>query len=294
MAVSPSSSAQAARVAIAARLRNLMLDAGLNGHELTQLCGWSASKTSRILHAKTPASDDDIRTWCQACGSPAEAPDIIEANRVAGSAYQQWKLKHRTGMRKAQEESAPLMERAKLMRVYASNVVPGMLQTAAYATSLMTTITTFQGTPDDVADAVSARVARSRIIHEGNHRLALLIEEAVLHYRVADDATMAAQLDSLLTAMSLPRVSIGIVPLNARRQRMWPLEAYYMYDDERVHVELLAAFVAVTAPSEVAVYSRAFGEIAGAAVHGDQARALIQRARQRFGGESTCKTVQEL
>lgn len=279
MAVSPSSSAQAARAAIAARLRNLMLDAGLKGHELAARCGWSEAKTSRILHAKTPASDEDIRTWCRACDAPAEAADLVDANRVAGSAYQQWRHKHRTGMRRAQKESAPLMERAKLMRVYASNVIPGMLQTTAYATAVMKTITDFQGTPDDVAEAVAARVARSRVIYEGDHRFALLIEEAVLQYRIADDVTMAAQLDFLLTAMSLPRVSISVVPLSVRRTRIWPLEAFYMYDDERVHVELLAAFVAVTAPGEVAAYSRAFTELAAASVQGDQARALIRNAR---------------
>lgn len=291
MAVSPSSSAQAARAAIAARLRNLMLDAGLNGHKLTALCGWSEAKTSRILHAKTPASDEDIRTWCAACNVPDEAADLIDANRVAGSAYQQWKHKHRTGMRRAQIESAPLMERAKSMRVYVSNVMPGMVQVTAYATAVMTAITTFQGTPNDVTDAVSARVARSRVIYEGDHRFALLIEESVLYYRVCDDATLAAQLEFLLAVMALPRVSLGIVPLDADRRRMWPLEAFYMYDDERVHVELLGAFVAVTAPSEVATYSRAFTEIAKTAAYGDQARALIQRALDRFTRKSACKNV---
>lgn len=280
MAVSPSSSAQAARVAIAARLRSLMLDAGLNGDQHATRCGWSPAKTSRILAAKTPASDDDIRTWCQACGAPAEAADLIDANRAAGAAYQQWRQKHRRGMRRAQQESAPLMERAKSMRVYASNVMPGMVQTVAYATALMGTITDFQGTPDDVTDAVAARVARSRVIYEGDHRFALLIEEAVLYFRVGSNETMAAQLDSLLTAMSLSRVSLGVVPLTADRSRIWPLEAFYLYDEDRVHVELLSAFVAVTAPSEVALYSRAFTEIANVAAYGDQARALIHRARE--------------
>lgn len=293
MALSPSSSAQAARAAIAARLKNLMLDAGLNGHQLAGVCGWSEAKTSRIINAKSPASDEDIRTWCRACGASGEAADLVDANRVAGSAYQQWKHKHRTGMRRSQRESVPLLERAKSMRVYTSNVVPGMLQTTAYATALMTTITAFQGTPDDVADAAAARIARSRVIYEGDHRFALLIEEAVLYYRVGDDATMAAQLEFLLTAARLPRVSLGIVPLNAPRTRMWPLEAFYTYDDERVNVELLAAFIAITAPSEVAIYARAFTEIAKTAVYGDQAGDLIRRARASFTGESACKTVQE-
>lgn len=60
-----------------------------------------------------------------------------------------------------------------------------------------------------------------------------------------------------------------------------------------MNVELLAALVAITASSEVAVYSRAFTEIAKIAVYGDQARELIQSARNSVGNESACKTVQE-
>ncbi|WP_372450444.1 hypothetical protein [Streptomyces tagetis] len=47
---------------------------------------------------------------------------------------------------------------------------------------------------DDVADAVRARTARSRVVHEGNHRFALLVEEAVLHHRVCDGPEPAARL----------------------------------------------------------------------------------------------------
>ena len=53
MPSSPSSSAQAARLAVAARLRDLMLDAGLRAGELAARCGWSNAKSSRIINAKT-------------------------------------------------------------------------------------------------------------------------------------------------------------------------------------------------------------------------------------------------
>ncbi|WP_369405638.1 helix-turn-helix domain-containing protein [Streptacidiphilus neutrinimicus] len=52
MATSPLSTVQAARETIAGRLRELRLDAGLTGDELSRRCGWHAAKTSRIEHTK--------------------------------------------------------------------------------------------------------------------------------------------------------------------------------------------------------------------------------------------------
>ncbi|MFI6524789.1 helix-turn-helix domain-containing protein [Streptomyces uncialis] len=282
MPASPSSHAQAAREVIAGRLRELRVEAEITGHELAVRCGWSPAKSSRIERARTAPSDADIRAWCAACGAHDQVRDLVAANRRADRLYVHWKKLHRHGMRGAQDEVVPLYERTRLFRVYCSNVVPGMLQTEAYATALLSAIADFQGTPDDAPDAAASRVERSEVLHDGRHRFALLIEEAVLRHRVGDPATMAGQLGYLLAVMALPQVSLGIVPAGAER-RVWPLEAFYMFDDRQVSVELLTAGVNVTAPGEIAVYAKAFSRLTGMAVHGQAARALISEAIEFHG-----------
>ncbi|GGZ22856.1 XRE family transcriptional regulator [Streptomyces nitrosporeus] len=277
MPTSPLSSAQAARAAIAAQLDGIRRDAGLTGHELAVRCGWHKSKASRIARAKTAPSDADIRAWCEACGAGERAPDLIAASRTAESMYVHWRQIHRDGMRRVHEKTVPLYERTGRFRVYASNVVPGMLQTADYATGLLRSITAFQGTPDDVADAVQARLNRSRVVYEGNHRFALLLEEAVLYYRVCDGPELAAQLRHLQGVMARPNVSLGIIPFTARRT-VWPLEAFYAFDDAQVAVETLTAEVNITAPSEVHTYLRAFAELSRTAVYGAGARGCLTKA----------------
>jgi hypothetical protein len=59
---------------------------------------------------------------------------------------------------------------------------------------------------------------------------------------------------------------------------MWTLEAFTVFDDARVHVELLSAQVTITVPGEVIVYLRAFDRLAALAVYGAEARALITAA----------------
>lgn len=278
MPISPSSSAQAAREAVAQRLRELRADAGITGPELAARCGWSHPKTYRIEGARTPPSAEDIRLWCEACGTADQAPDIIAQSRNAESMYVEWRRKVRTGLKQLQKSYVPLFKSTRLFRVYSPTLVPGLLQTEGYAMGLLSTITEFRDIPNDVAEAVAARLERSRILHEPGHRFLLIVEEAALHHRVADADAMAAQLGYLLTAGALPTVSLGVIPMSATPRPMWPLETFHMYDDTLVSVELLSARVTVTQPSEIAVYAAAFERLRKLAVYSAEARELIVNA----------------
>ncbi|MFI6983966.1 helix-turn-helix domain-containing protein [Embleya sp. NPDC050154] len=282
MPSSPFSSAQAARESVAARLRDLRLDADLTMQDLADRCDWSKAKTSRIEAAKTTPSDADLRAWCSACGAEGQAPDIIAASRSADSMYVEWRRMQRTGLRRLQGANALLYERTKVFRMYCSRVVPGPLQTKDYAHALLSLIADFRNLPDDVSAAATARVDRSHIIRDGHHRVIMLVEEDVLTQHIGDDFVMAGQLGHLLTAMSYPAVSLGIIPRSASRA-MWGPETFTMFDDRRVHVELLAAKVTVTTPTEVEIYHRAFARLSGMAVYGPRARTLVVRAIDALG-----------
>jgi hypothetical protein len=69
-----------------------------------------------------------------------------------------------------------------------------------------------------------------------------------------------------------------VIPFAVTGRPVWPLEAFTVFDDARVCVELLSAQVTVTAPSEIVLYARAFEKLSGLAVYGDQARARITEA----------------
>jgi transcriptional regulator with XRE-family HTH domain len=276
--ISPSSSVQRARRELAERLREIRLDAGLTGRALSAAAGWHEAKTSRIESAKQAPSEADIQTWCRVCHLSREAPDLIAASRAADSMYIEWRRLNRTGLRRTQESRRPLYERTQYFKAYCSTVVPGFLQTPEYAGALLSAITDFRGTPDDVDEAVRARMRRNRILHSAEHRFALVVEESVLRYQLGGPDIMAAQLGYLLSMLAAPSVSLGIIPLAATARRVWTLEAFTVFDDSRVHIELLSAQVTVTAPSEITLYVRAFEKLAELAVHGAQARALILAA----------------
>lgn len=278
MPSSPSSAAQAARHDIGRRLRDLRAGAGLTGKELAALCGWTHPKTSRIENAKTPPSPDDIRRWCDACGTPEQAVDIIAASRTAEALYVEWKRKINAGLKQLQNSYVPLFRATTTFRIYSGTLVPGMLQTEGYIRALMQRIVAFREIPDDTDAAVTARLDRSRIMFEARKRVILLVEESVLRHQIGDADAMAAQLGHLLTAGALPTVSLGVIPGSVSDRRIWPMETFHMYDDTLVSMELLSARVTVTQPSEIALYLKAFEELRSMAVYGAEARALIVRA----------------
>lgn len=281
----PYPSARQARQDLANRLREIRLDAGLTARAIAVTAGWHESKTSRIEHGHKAPSDSDIRAWCRACGAESLIPELVAAARTASSMYTEWRRRHKAGLRQIQQSGIPLYQATRHFRVYCSNVIPGLLQTPGYARAMLTAFGAFHETsdaPEAIDSAVAARMERSRVLYEGDRRFAVLVEESVLYYPIADAETMAGQLGHLLAVMSLPSVSLGVIPRTAPR-KMWTLEAFNIFDDTRVFVEILSAAVTITAPEEVALYERGFSQLAEAAVYGSQARAMITAAIDTFG-----------
>jgi transcriptional regulator with XRE-family HTH domain len=282
MAVSPSSSVRQAREALAQRLRDIRIEAGLSARAIAQAAGWHESKCSRIEHARTAPSADDIRAWCAACDAESEIPDLLASLRAADSAYTEWRRLQVTGLKHLQQSYVPLYERTRRFRGYQPAVVPGMLQTPGYAAALLGSIAAAHRAPDDSREASQARVDRQRLLYKGGKEFTFLIEEPVLRCRIGDNDVMAGQLRHLADALSLPSVSLGVIPARAHR-RMWPLEGFLIFDDATVQVELLSARVTMTQPGEIDLYVRAFTEMGQMAVYGRHARELICAALASFG-----------
>ncbi|MDA2804059.1 Scr1 family TA system antitoxin-like transcriptional regulator [Nocardiopsis suaedae] len=79
--------------------------------------------------------------------------------------------------------------------------------------------------------------------------------------------------------MSLPNVSLGMVPMRAARSRM-PVEGVWVFDSGQVNVELVSGCLTITQPSEIAMYADTFAELAALALYGERARALITTAQE--------------
>lgn len=105
---------------------------------------------------------------------------------------------------------------ARALRSYEHSMVPGLLQTEAYARAVLATK---PNTPQAEIDAlVAERLARQAILERGEPSAPLLwalIDEGALTRPVAPAAVMREQLKYLLHMSTLPNVTIQVVPFSA-------------------------------------------------------------------------------
>ncbi|MEU5428501.1 helix-turn-helix transcriptional regulator [Streptomyces olivoreticuli] len=278
MGSSPSSAVKEARVALGGRLRDIRKAGGFKtARAFAARAGWSESKASRIENGITQPSEDDLRRYAELCQAPGTYPDLLATAHNIEEMYVEWRRLHHDGLRPVQEGHVPLYESTRHFRIYEPGVIPGLLQTPAYARSIMSRIIGFWDIPDDTDAAVEVRMGRQRVLRDANRQFGILLEETALRSRFGDAEVMANQLGHLLTVSVLQQVSLGIVPMTADRT-MWPLEGFWIFDDEQVIIELATAQVTVKQPSEVAAYARMFSELAQIACYGKTARSLITEA----------------
>jgi len=191
--------------------------------------------------------------------------------------YVEWRRQTRAGLKRPQKAKIPVYGRTKLFRIYEPALIPGLLQTAEYATAVMKHFIAFHDIPDDLDQAVAVRLERQRVLYSGDRRFLIVLEQQALRTRVGDSETMAGQFDRLMTLMSLHRLSLGIIPSSAERHT-WPSAGFWIFDDALVQVETVTAELSVTQHREVAVYAQRFGLLQRSAVYGQDARALIAEA----------------
>lgn len=263
--------------ALGIRLRDLRRDAALTGRELAALCEWQPSKISKIEYGRQAPSEPDVRDWCIACDCPSELPDLIAAVRSIDTQVLDWRRSLKAGTRHRQRANVAAYEKTTLFRVWEPAVIPGLLQTAGYAHAVLTTVVDFYGIPDDVDEGVAARMEAQRVLKQGDRRFLVLIGEAALHTGVGSVAVMHEQLERLLVAMRMPRLSMGIIPLSAP-YTVPRNSGFTIYDSRLVTVATYTAELALTQQHEVQTYERAFDRLQRLSVRGAPARDMVGAA----------------
>ncbi|WP_063036983.1 helix-turn-helix domain-containing protein [Nocardia pseudovaccinii] len=268
------------REALGKRLREIRKDAGLTGRQLAALAGWHESLVSKIETGHRTPTEAQLRAYCAHTDTKGQLSDLVATVRNIESAYLEYKRLLYTGTKRRQQQSVTLAEQAKLMRIYEPVLIPGMLQTAEYAEAVLRRVTEFYRIPNDVDQGVSKRLEQQKVLYRGNHRFHILITEQSLSTTVGNDEVMIGQLDRLLAVMGLPRMLFGVVPSDA--EWLTPATNFVMFDDRMVMVEAITAELTITQPREIALYARAFETLAGQAVTGKDARALVGTALSRW------------
>lgn len=277
MTISPSSSAKQARKDLGSRLRELRKDANLTARALAEATGQHYTRVSKIENGVQTPTDTDIRNWCSVSGADDQVADLIATLRAVESAYLEFRRQSRAGMKRVLgAHTLKRYERTRLFRIYEHNVIPGLFQTPEYSAAMLSFWIEFLGTPNDLEEAVAARMERQRVIYRGGKKFAVLLEEQALRTWFGTAETQAGQLDRLLTLMSLPNISLGIIPMMTERPAVGSA-GFWIFDNSLVALETPTASIEVVRPQECQLYERMFDTLRTAALFGRAARDLITK-----------------
>jgi transcriptional regulator with XRE-family HTH domain len=267
---------QSRRLEFADKLRTLRERAGLTGKEFATSIGWGNSKVSKIETGKQTPSDAELSDWLDAVGIEGDLAQSLHVElRDVRIRQIAWRRELRTGHRARQEQDATSEREASIIRAVDIAAVPGLLQTPDYARAIFVSQSGLLEVPDDVEASVRARMERQRILYESGRTIEILIGAAALHHPIGSPEVMRVQRERIASAIGLPGVRLGLLPLGQRLPHV-PWHGYWVVDD-RVFVELVTSEVQVDAPEDVAVYNRLTDRLWSVAVEHDEARALLTR-----------------
>jgi transcriptional regulator with XRE-family HTH domain len=200
---------------LATELRRLRERAELTGDDVADRLGWSASKVSRLENARQAPRLGDVRS-------------LLDLYGVEGSYREQLLQLARDAVRKgwweAYSDALPepyasyigLEMEAEEILQWETQVIPGLLQTEAYASAVEQWSHSIEVIPPSRVDArVETRLTRQSVLtRERPLRLSLVLDEATLLRRYGDAAVMREQLEHLVTLGERPNVTIQVLRLD--------------------------------------------------------------------------------
>ncbi|HEY7147437.1 MAG TPA: helix-turn-helix transcriptional regulator [Streptosporangiaceae bacterium] len=270
------SSFQRAREALGIRLRELRRDARLTGRQLAERNAWHPSKISKIESGKQTPSEPDLEAWARACGQAGLASELIGSLRTLESHYVEHRRLFSAGMSAQQRAFAELEDQTAAVRNFENVFVPGLLQTPEYARYRLLEGIEYDGAPDDLDEAIGARMQRQQILYRSGKRFHFVITEAVLRYRLCPPEVMLGQLDRLVTLSTMPTIRFGVIPFEAALP-VAPVHGFWLMDERVVVVENFTASQNLTQAGDIASYAEIFRQLADVAWYESEARSLVTR-----------------
>ncbi len=251
------------------RLRDLR---SISGREMGRRLGISQPTMSRIDRGLALPGMTDIERWLVETGADGETAARIRVLAEAAHGETRPWADLLTGRNHLQVEPHRRNSSATLVRNFQPTVIPGLLQTAAYARRVLELGRT------EVAAALAARLANQQILYEPGRRFEFLIAEQVLRWSPGPEP-LRAQRDHLTSLATLESVDIAILPSIARVATAWhnfvwrqPADGSPAY----VTTELVHGAQEITDEASVSAYEELWKRLREVAVVGQDAIDLIR------------------
>ncbi len=273
---------------LAAELRGIRESKGESGDAVAAALHWSPSKISRYERAKTGLPPSEVERLLDYYEITGPRRELLLA--LARDASQKgWWEDYGDSLSPDYQQFIGLEDEASAIAVWQFDVVPGLLQSEAYARSIISTYRQIEPvTPGMIDRLVKVRMRRQQIVNrESGLDLSVVIDESVLHRRVGDDRVMFEQLQRLVRDADRPNVTVQVLPLDGQHTVFAESFVIFRFDPDSdaglkdvVSTEHLRNDFSLEGEKETYLHWVAFQMLTRAALDPDRSKELILKAAE--------------
>lgn len=271
-------------------LRRFREAAGVSMAEAAELLDCTKGKISRLENGHVPVRAPDLDALMRAYKiEDQETRDRLNAlaRRANRRRREGWWHQYSSVLGDAYQNQIELEAICDRVRTFEVQLVPGLLQTAAYGRAVTVASRAWQ-TAEQIDQFVEVRLARQRRLTDtAPLELWAVLAEGVLRQQVGGSSVMRAQLEHLLTMAELPNITIQVMPFS-RGAHSGMFGPYLVLSFPRVAsldlvlTETPTGNIWVEQEPEVAYYRALFDDARTTALPPAESLALIQGIAKEY------------
>jgi transcriptional regulator with XRE-family HTH domain len=278
---------------LAAELREIRESKGKSGDAVAAALKWSPSKISRYERARTGLQPREVERLLDYYEIAGERRTLLLA-LAEDAAQKGWWEEFSDALSPDYQEFIGLEHEASSIAIWHVDVVPGLIQTRAYARHIISSYSRVEPiAPGMIERLVRVRVRRQQVLdREPELQLSIVLDESVLRRRIGDALVMYEQLQRLVREADRPNLTLQILPLDAQHTvfgesfvilSFGPDDAAMLQDV--VSTEHLRHESSLQGERETYLHRIAFEMLVGAALDPASSRDLIlEIAESRWSG----------
>src|SRR3984957_16765508 len=197
---------------LAAELRGIRESKGKSGDSVAAALKWSPSKISRYERARTGLRPREVERLLDYYGITGSRRDLLLA-LAEDAAQKGWWEEYADSLSEDYQQLIGLEYEGMSIALWHVYVVPGLLQTEAYARHIISSYSKVEPVaPGLIGRMVRVRMQRQQVLDREGLQLTVVLDESVLRRRIGDDSVMYDQLQRLAQEADRPNLTLRILP----------------------------------------------------------------------------------
>ncbi|MDI6518753.1 helix-turn-helix transcriptional regulator [Streptomyces coelicoflavus] len=265
---------------LGAALRQFRHAAKLDQPQAAEIIAASQARVSRLESGHVTARVIEVRLLLDAYGVcdlevRAKLEELAKHSKNRG-----WWLEHAEHLRPDYVDHIALEDDATYIREWQPVMVPGLLQTQAYAEAVVAGGPHYLA-PERIAELVKVRLARQAKIEEGGASYTAILWEAALTHPLVRPEVHREQLLAVLEAGKRKNVTVQVLPFSAGVLAGYSSAFYSFSFDEEPTVEAVAmdnlrGTSVLEGAEDLAAYANAYDLLRSSALAPDASAKLIR------------------